>query len=321
MAKAKSEFVYNNALTKLKATHLFCATWLDDRKYQFASHILRGRRGIVTTNPVEQFNNTMLQARAAPISDALLMLINKMGSQAVVRKNQGMKWKNDGLNFVPTVQSSYEANLADGLTRQVIIRQCNLSFSPIVVGDVCKPGPVPDINSMLKVEIRTDSGKIKCGCNFRVEHGIPCLHAIALIHAVGLNSAEPLWFDSGLTVDSYINEYDASPISLGNIKLHSSNTTIIEPDHRIVKCGRPKKKKRVVTTGTRFCPGCNETGHFLMTCPKINIGTLYGNMMYKVEDVITKKFDEWDGKINPEQYEMTEEDDFSVSSSTEEYFM
>ena len=39
-----------------------------------------------------------------------------------------------------------------------------------------------------------------------------------------------------------------------------------------------------------------------MTCPKINIGTLYGNMKYKVEDVIRKKFDEWDGKINPEQY-------------------
>lgn len=88
MAKAKSEFVYNNALTKLKATHLFCATWLDDRKYQFASHILCGRRGIVTTNPVEQFNNTMLQARAAPISDALLMLINKMGTQAVVKKRE-----------------------------------------------------------------------------------------------------------------------------------------------------------------------------------------------------------------------------------------
>ena len=58
-----------------------------------------------------------------------------------------------------------------------------------------------------------------------------------------------------------------------------------------------------------------------MTCPKINIGTLYGIMKYKVEDVIRKKFDEWDGKINPEQYVMTEDDDFSVSSSTEEYFM
>ena len=85
---------------------MFYATWLDDRKYQFASHILCGRRGILTTNPVEQFNNTMLQARAAPISDALLMLINKMGTQAVVRKKQGMKWKNNELNFVPTVHTS-----------------------------------------------------------------------------------------------------------------------------------------------------------------------------------------------------------------------
>ena len=80
-----------------------------------------------------------------------------MGTQAVVRKKQGMKWKNDGLNFVPTVQSTYEAHLADGLTRQVIIRQCNFPFSPIILGDVCKPGPVPDANSMLKVNINTNS--------------------------------------------------------------------------------------------------------------------------------------------------------------------
>jgi len=149
-----------------------------------------------------------------------------------------MKWKNNGLNFVPTVQSTYEANLADGLTRQVIIRQCNLPLSPIVLGDVCKPGPVPDVNSILKVKIDTNSGNIEWRCNFEGEYCIPCLHAIALIHAVGLNTAEPLWFDSGLTVDSYINEYDASPVSLGNIKLHRGNTTIIEPDHRIVKSGR-----------------------------------------------------------------------------------
>ena len=45
MAKAKSEFIYNNALNKLKSTHLFCATWLDNRKYQFASHILYVEEG------------------------------------------------------------------------------------------------------------------------------------------------------------------------------------------------------------------------------------------------------------------------------------
>ena len=135
-----------------------------------------------------------------------------MGTQAVVRKKQGMKWKNDGLNFVPTVQSTYEANLADGLTRKVIFRQCNLPFFPIIIGDVCKHGPMPDVNSTLKVKVNTNSGNIECGCNFRSEHSIPCLYAIALIHAVGLNSAEPLWLDSGLTIDSYINKYNASPV-------------------------------------------------------------------------------------------------------------
>ena len=58
-----------------------------------------------------------------------------------------------------------------------------------------------------------------------------------------------------------------------------------------------------------------------MTSPKTNIGTVYGNMEYQIEEVIRKKFDEYDGNINPEQYTMREDDDFSVSSSTEEYFM
>jgi len=41
-------------------------------------YILIGRRGIVTTNPVEQFNNIMLEARELPITDALLILMNKI---------------------------------------------------------------------------------------------------------------------------------------------------------------------------------------------------------------------------------------------------
>ena len=52
----------------------------------------------------------MLQARSSLISDALLNLLNKMGSQAVLRKNQGMTWKNDGLNLIPSAQSPYEAH-------------------------------------------------------------------------------------------------------------------------------------------------------------------------------------------------------------------
>ena len=148
----------------------------------------------------------MLQARSPPISEALLMLLNRMGSQAVLRKNQGMKQKNDELNFIPSVQSTYEANLADDLTQQVIFRQCNLPFSPIIVGDVCKRGPMPGVNSILKVKVNANSGNIECGCNFGSEHSIPCLYAIALIHVIDLKSAEPLWLDSGSTIDSYINK-------------------------------------------------------------------------------------------------------------------
>ena len=77
MAKARTEEMYNLAFEALKETHRFCAEWLNSRKDMFASYILIERRNIVTTNPVEQFNNTMLEARESPISDALLMLMKK----------------------------------------------------------------------------------------------------------------------------------------------------------------------------------------------------------------------------------------------------
>ena len=93
MAKARTEQRYKIAYEELIQTHEFCAKWLDARKQTFASYLLPGRRGIVTTNPVEQFNRTMLEARQAPIADALLMLLNKSGEQTNDRLRLGKKWK------------------------------------------------------------------------------------------------------------------------------------------------------------------------------------------------------------------------------------
>ena len=87
----------------------------------------------------------------------------------------------------------YEAYLADGLTRQVILHQHDLFASSIVVGDICKPGPIPDIKSMLTVQVNINNGIICCGCKFMTEYGITCLHAIALIYAIGLNSFDLLF--------------------------------------------------------------------------------------------------------------------------------
>ena len=256
MTKAKTENMYKTAYEKLAETHQFCADWLHERESSFATYLLLGRRGIVTSNPVEQFNNTIREARSAPISDALLMLLNQIAEQTVHRKNLGKKWKEQGHIFVPKVVERYQANLADGLTRQVILRQHDLSASSIVIGDVCKPGPVPDVNSMLTVQVNVNNGMICCGCNFTKEYGIPCLHAIALIHAIGLNSFDPLFFDVGLTVEAYIKEYNYSPVPLGMIKIHQRNTKVIEPDHRIVKAGRPKKIARITGSGVRICELC-----------------------------------------------------------------
>ena len=120
MAKARTEESYNDAYESLKETHHYCADWLHNLRGMFASYLLVGRRGIVTTNAVEQFNNVMLEVRESPISDALLMLMNKSAEQTVRRKQQGMKWKEEGLKIVPCAQEMYMTNLTEGLMRHTV---------------------------------------------------------------------------------------------------------------------------------------------------------------------------------------------------------
>ena len=112
----------------------------------FASYLLIGRRGIVTTNAVEQFNNVMLETRESPISDALLMLMNKSAQQTVHRKQQGMKWKEEGMKIVPNAHETYVTNLTEGLTRQAVIIKYPSENDPLAQVDVSS-GSVLNVNS------------------------------------------------------------------------------------------------------------------------------------------------------------------------------
>ena len=152
---------------------------------------------------------------------------------------------------------------------------------------------------MLTVTFDISTGKISCGCGFYEEMGIPCAHAIAAIRAVGGNAADPIWFDKGLSVESYICEYAAQPVSMGCIKLLSSTVVEMQPPHRIVKAGRPKKKKRFTYDAKRQCVGCGGKGHFLSTCTKIEVGRVCDNLKKKVKKVVQEKCDQWTGEMNP----------------------
>jgi len=85
MAKARTSAQYWLAYKDLYIANQYCAEWLHARREMFASYILLVRRSIVTTNPVEQFNRVMLEARGAPITEALLMLLCKIGKTTVER--------------------------------------------------------------------------------------------------------------------------------------------------------------------------------------------------------------------------------------------
>jgi len=124
----------------------------------------------------------------------------------------------------------------------VAVKKYPSETDPVSVADVsCDQ---LDVNTMLRVTFDVSTGKISCGCRLYEEMGIPCAHAIAAIRAVGGNAVDPIWFDKGFSVESYICEYAAQPVSMSCIKLLSSTVVEMQPPHRIVKAGRSKKKKR-----------------------------------------------------------------------------
>ena len=98
-----------------------------------------------------------------------------------------------------------------------------------------------------------------------------CIHAVAAICAINLCPADTIWFDPKLTVDNYLKEYSAVPVSMGCIKITEETVKKMEPDHRIVKLGRPTKKKRVERKQRRTCFGCGQPGHFVSTYDNINV--------------------------------------------------
>ena len=314
MAKARTEESYNAAYESLKETHHYCADWLHDLKGMFASYLLIGRRGIVTTNAVEQFNNVMLEARESPISDALLMLMNKSAEQTVHRKQQGMKWKEEGLKIVPHAQETYMTNLTEGLMRQTVVIKYPSENDPLAQVDVSS-GSVLNVNSTTLVTLNILTGGIVCDCRFHEEWGVPCVHAVAAIRAIDQNSADLLWFDNGLSIDSYIREYSATPVSMSCIKLLKTNIRKLQPDHRIVKAGRPRKKKRIEAVSKRVCPGCGGLGHFIRTCTAVKVGRLCEKLKEKVEKAAERKLVVLTDEMNPSEVVMNIDADINVNSA------
>ena len=123
MAKAQTEALYCRAYQDLYVTNQYCAEWLHARRKMFASFILIGRRGIVTTNSVEQFNRVMLEARESPITDALLILLKKIDNTIVARYEQGKKWRDNAVKIVPTAGKVFENNLRLALTKHVAVKK------------------------------------------------------------------------------------------------------------------------------------------------------------------------------------------------------
>ena len=65
----------------------------------------------------------MLEARGSPITEALLILLSKIGNTTVARYEQGKKWRDNGVKIVPTASKVFENNLRLALTKYVAVKR------------------------------------------------------------------------------------------------------------------------------------------------------------------------------------------------------
>ena len=141
------------------------------------------------------------------------------------------------------------------------------------------------------------------------------MHAVAAIRAIDHNSIDLKWFDEGLSIDSYIREYSAVPVSMSCIKVLKTNIRNLQPDHHIVKAGRPRKKKRIDPDSKRVCPGCGGIGHFLRTCTAVKVGRLCEKVEKKVEKAVERKLAVFADDMNPSEVVMNIDADININSA------
>ena len=81
----------------------------------FASYLNPGRRGCVTSNPVEQFNNVLVDIRKMPAHTAVLALLEDMSVKTVKRYNNASKERNAGYKFPKAVRKLHEEKMKNRL--------------------------------------------------------------------------------------------------------------------------------------------------------------------------------------------------------------
>ena len=102
----------------------------------------------------------------------------------------------------------------------------------------------------------------------------PCSCSIALLNKLREDPWHQKYFGPSNTIDTYVLQYGNQPFSLQGLSLTVEDAVPLYSYNIIARMvGRHKKIERAESTSNspRQCYGCNGYGHFLSTCPKLNL--------------------------------------------------
>jgi hypothetical protein len=103
------------------------AEWLDPSVLKCATFALleRGvsRRGIVSSNPSEQFNSCMLPERDLPVCDVITGIVSRMGTFTFNRRKAALLRLKEKHLLVPRAELEHKACLTKSLTYEVFFNE------------------------------------------------------------------------------------------------------------------------------------------------------------------------------------------------------
>ncbi|KAG8488109.1 hypothetical protein CXB51_018508 [Gossypium anomalum] len=227
-ARASITREFDDAMDERRKTNHHAYDWLKKKipAHRSRSHFsIRSHSDILVNNLSESFNKMILEARGKPILTMIETVRTKIMLLIVKKKEEADKWKG---TLCPKIMKKLDVNIKD-----------SLRFVPSHAGEdkyqvECGPG------SQHVVDLVQNS----CSCRNWDLTGIPCMHALAVIHVK--NEFPETYVQTWHTKQTQIQIYSnfVSPVRGPKQRASLPNTLPILPPPLRRPPGRPTKVRR-----------------------------------------------------------------------------
>ncbi|XP_017632494.1 uncharacterized protein LOC108474980 [Gossypium arboreum] len=228
VARASTTREFDDAMDELRKTNHHAYDWLKKKNptHWSRSHFsIRSHFDMLVNNLSESFNKMILEARGKPILTMMETVRTKIMLLIVKKKEEADKWKG---TLCPKIKKKLDVNIKDSL-------RCVPSHAG---GDKyqveCGPGKKHVV----------DLVQNSCSCRNWDLTGIPCMHALAVIHVK--NKFPETYVQTWHTKQTQIQIYSnfVSPVRSPKQWVSLSNMQPILPPPLRKPPGRPTKVRR-----------------------------------------------------------------------------